>query len=314
MLNTSTEVLDEKEVINGEITMKATPPPRETGICVGNPSLIKVLMYHRIVDDERLSRANWTCVHVKDFRRQLAWLNRWGFTPVSFEDYTLFLEGQLNLPRRPVIITFDDGYLDTYDLAFPILQEYGMKAVVFVLGDRNIRTNYWDLALGYKESPLLDEDQILELQSAGFEIGAHSITHAKLSLLPEDRAWNEIALSKSQLELTLKKPLTTFCYPYGMVNHRVKALVAQAGFRLACSVDTGPPTFGTDHFEIRRLVVSSATGLVGFSVRMLTPYEYYDWSRWKLGSAIHDLNGGKRNGASAVPRQKWDPLSAAGNQ
>src|ERR1043165_973668 len=93
----------------------------------GNPRLIKVLMYHRITDSVELARSNWTCVHVDDFRRQLMLLNKWGFSAITFEDYRLFCKGEIALPKRPVIITFDDGYLDTSALAFPILQEFGMN-------------------------------------------------------------------------------------------------------------------------------------------------------------------------------------------
>ena len=95
---------------------------------------VKVLMYHRVVEDKAISDAHWSCVYVEDFRRQLELLDRWGFTAITFEDYRLFQSGELNLPKKPVILTFDDGYLDTYTVVFPVLQEYGVKAVVFVLG------------------------------------------------------------------------------------------------------------------------------------------------------------------------------------
>src|SRR5260221_5521386 len=102
---------------------------------------IKVLMYHRVVDDERLARAHWMCTHIRDFRNQLRLLDRLGFTTITFDDYRLHLQGEVNLPRRPVILTFDDGYLDTYEAAFPALRESGMKAVVFVVADQQIMYN-----------------------------------------------------------------------------------------------------------------------------------------------------------------------------
>ncbi len=71
---------------------------------------VKVLLYHRIVDNERMSRDWWSCVHVKRFRRHLELLDRWGFTTVTLNDIRLSQEGELNLPAKPVIITFDDGY------------------------------------------------------------------------------------------------------------------------------------------------------------------------------------------------------------
>src|ERR1051325_2195833 len=106
---------------------------------LGEPANIKVFMYHRIVDDARLSDSQWTCLHIKDFRKHLELIDRWGFTTVTFNDYRLFLMGELNLPKKPIILTFDDGYLETYRLAYPALQEFGMKAVVFVIADQSIK-------------------------------------------------------------------------------------------------------------------------------------------------------------------------------
>ena len=227
--------------------IKINPVPRAGAD--GNPNMIKVLMYHRIVEKVEFVKNHWTCVTVDDFHRHLELLTRWGFTAITFEDYRLFLEGALNLPRHPVIITFDDGYKDTYDLAYPLLQEYGMKAVVFVLGDRTIKTNYWDQTLGMKEAQLLGPEEIDQMFQSGIEIGAHSTTHPKLTMIPKEKAWEEISQSKTLLEAQLGAPVRSFCYPYGMVNNTVKQLVRDAGFSIGCSVDSGPVSFGEDQFE-----------------------------------------------------------------
>src|SRR3989442_11286266 len=143
-------------------------------------------MYHRIVVKKSLSHDHWTCVHIDDFRRQLGLLDRWRFTPITFQDYRLFLQGELSLPRKPVILTFDDGYLDTYTTAFPLLQEFGVKAVVFVLADRRIRTNFWDRHFNLPHAALMERHHVIEMHEAGWEIGSHSLSHADLTQLPED--------------------------------------------------------------------------------------------------------------------------------
>src|SRR5437879_3481834 len=109
---------------------------------------MNVLMYHRIVDDESRAQRHWTCVHVDNLAQQLHMLDRCGFTTITFNDYRLSLSGQVNLPRKPVVISFDDGYLDTYRLAFPVLRELGMKAVVFVVAGKNVKSNIWDRHIG----------------------------------------------------------------------------------------------------------------------------------------------------------------------
>jgi peptidoglycan/xylan/chitin deacetylase (PgdA/CDA1 family) len=247
----------------------------------GNPRLIKVLLYHRIVDSSRFSHAHWTRVQVRDFRHQLELLDRWGFTTVTFNDYNLYRAGELNLPSKPVILTFDDGYLDTYEIAFPILQEYGMKAVIFALGDRSTKTNVWDQSGSLGGVPLMDGEQLLEMHAAGFEIGAHSVRHARLTTLSEEEAWEEISRSRMLLEILLNSTVRSFAYPYGEVNGVIKKMVADAGYTIACSVFTGPMTFGVDPHEIRRITIRGTTGVVGFRMRLSTPYKHYESIRWK---------------------------------
>lgn len=255
------------------------------------PGNLKVLMYHRIADDERLCQAHWTLVHLKAFRSQLELLDRWGFTAITFDDYRLFLEGELNLPRKPVILTFDDGYLDTYENAFPLLQEYGMKAVVFAIGNQQIKTNVWDRSLGLPTGPLVDGKQLVEMHAAGFEIGAHSLNHVKLTTLTGDEAWQEISCPKTILESLLNSTVRSFSYPYGLVNGKIKRMVADAGYTFACGVCTGPASFGVEPFEIRRIAVPGTMGPVGFGIRLLTPFQRYEWIRWKARESLIGFNG-----------------------
>src|SRR5512137_113288 len=105
---------------------------------------IRVLLYHHISVAKSTHKTPGMMVQADSFRRHLELLDRWGYTAITFDDVRLHLAGELNLPNRPVIITFDGGYADVYDTAFPLLQEYGMKAVVFVIGDQLIRENIWD--------------------------------------------------------------------------------------------------------------------------------------------------------------------------
>lgn len=266
--------------------------------CEGKPNAIKALMYHRIVKNECLSRSHWTCFHVDDFQKQLEILDRYGFTTITFEDYRLYQAGELNLPKKPIILTFDDGYGDTYELAYPLLQRYGMTAVVFVIGDRNIKSNIWDCVHGVPPAPLMSAEQILELHEMGFEIGAHSLRHSKLTELSAEEAWEEIAQSRMSLEILLNAPVRTFSYPYGLVNSEIKRLVAAAGYTHACSVFSGPPTFSGDNFEIRRITIPGTIGLFGFALKVATPYQYFEWFQWKTKSAF------RRNGANSGGRNR----------
>lgn len=233
----------------------------------------KVMMYHRVVEEPCKSVYS---VHAEDFRRQLSMLQKLNYIPITFEDYSLYLKGKLTLPKKPVIITFDDGHLDTYTTAFPILQEFDMKAVVFVMGNRSMKYADWD-GQESEKTPLMTDDQIVEMREAGFEIGAHSMTHAPLSTLSTTELIWEISQSKKNIEELLNEKICSFAYPYGRVNSLVQSVVVQEGFQFGCGVYTGPPMFESSFYDIRRLTVYAGTKTAPFLLKLLTPYQYAEW-------------------------------------
>lgn len=243
---------------------------------------VKVLMYHRVVDDSvRTTGYTWT-VSVSQLRQQLSLLDKWGYTCISFRDYTLYREGKLVLPRKPVILTFDDGYDEIFDNAIPLLKEFGVKATMFVLGDRSIRSNLWDADPDIKGVPLLAETKVRQLYHEGFEIGSHSLTHSYLSKMSGGEAWKEIAGSKQRLEDLIGAPVASFAYPFGSQTNAIKEMVQTAGYTFGVGVFSGPPKFGDDTYNIRRIPITRSTNLLNFAFKILTPYEYYAWLRWKV--------------------------------
>jgi peptidoglycan/xylan/chitin deacetylase (PgdA/CDA1 family) len=250
--------------------------------------MIKVLMYHSIVKEKPLKKSqNLFSVQALDFRKQLQILDKAGFTAITFKDYLLINEGKLNPPKKPIILTFDDGSLDNYQIAFPLLREFGMKAVFFVLADKNIKSNVWESGNGISMIPLMDPYQILEIHTAGFEIGSHSLTHLQLPKISHTTAYDEISRSRMLLEILINAPVLSFAYPYGLLNNAVKQIVIDAGYSVGCAVYSGPASFGTDLFEIRRIPISGDLSMLGFSARVLTPYEYLCWMRWKAKQILH---------------------------
>lgn len=249
------------------------------------PGSIPVLMYRRVINNKVTAKDNWICVHKTNFEKQLRLLELWGYTTITFSDYDLYLQGRFSMPRKPIIITIDDGYLDTYTYAYPLLKEYGMRAVVFVLGDRNIRYNKWDEQKTLSRSSLMNKEQILEMYQNGFEIGAHTLSHPDLRTLTEKEAWEEINSSKRALKKELGIDPITFCYPHGGLNKRTKSLVKEAGFKYACSVYSGPAVIDKDPLEIRRIAVhNNVTELV---MNLMVPQ--------KLASGIKDALRKKEN-------------------
>lgn len=238
---------------------------------------IKVLMYHMIVEDEEHSGFHWTNVSKEQFRKHLVLLDKWGFTPITFRDYILFTKGQLQLPRKPVILTFDDGYEEVYTIAFNMLKDMGWNAVVFVIGDQKIKMDLWNNGAGSKNPNLLNPKQIKEMHSAGFEIGSHTMSHLYLPNESQRNAWYEIAKSKEELETLLGSEVLSFCYPYGAVNEQLKQMVKEVGYKIGCGVYTGPPRFGQDIFDVRRITIPHGTDTFKFALKLLTPFEYYEY-------------------------------------
>lgn len=221
---------------------------------------LPVLMYHQVLDREPATAKFNLHVLTHTLEKQFQYLRVKGFTAITFEDLLT-----KRVPKRPIILTFDDGYENNYDHLFPLLKKYDMKAVIYILADRKAKTNYWDIPLGEAEHQLLRPDQILEMQGSGLvEFGSHSIRHVRLTTLKRAAAEKEVAGSKTALEKFLKKPVHSFAYPYGAFNEEIKAITRAAGYTFGLTVKNGPTRFGQDLMEIKRVHMFPHTSMFDF--------------------------------------------------
>lgn len=243
-------------------------------------------MYHRVLAEKPEKKSRWHYVTVNEFRKQMSMIDRLGYTPITFSDYQLFVEGKLTLPSKPIIITFDDGYLDTLENAIPVLLDFNMRAVIFVMGNRNLKTARWDELGDYDICPLMSDEQIRTAQNLGFEIGAHSLDHFPLTYLSEDDIKYEVTKSKIAIENVLKKSIQTFSYPYGSVDERVKRIVSESGFLFACGVFSGAAKFSQSMMDFRRLAIKQDTSKLKFLVTLLLPYQYIEWLYFRLKTGM----------------------------
>jgi peptidoglycan/xylan/chitin deacetylase (PgdA/CDA1 family) len=231
-------------------------------------------MYHRVTEEPVKGSKYDVFVTQANLKRHMCSLKEREFETVTFGDFF-----RRKLPKRPIVLTFDDGYEDNHRNLLPLLREFKMKAVVYVLGDRKHQTNFWDTSKGEPEAPLLSEGQIREMAASGLvEVGAHSLSHRKLTELPIVEMQKEIRESKKALESFLGEPVFSFAYPYGDLNGEVKKAVQEAGYPFGIAVESGPTRFGADLMEIRRVHMFPDTAGIDFMKK--TSGFYLRYRKW----------------------------------
>jgi peptidoglycan/xylan/chitin deacetylase (PgdA/CDA1 family) len=200
---------------------------------------LRVLAYHAVADLEGAPLLEPYGVPPRVFARQLDLLQRLGFHFVSAEEALRSVEGRGGLPRRAVLLTFDDCYEDLLHAALPILEHRGIPAVAFAVSGHVGGSNAWDQAIGAPGRRLLDVEGLEELARRGIEIGAHSRSHRSLPELSDSALRDEIAGSVADLEAEGMVRPRLFAYPYGEYDERVTTATARAGLRAAFTVDPG---------------------------------------------------------------------------
>ncbi|GAA4610366.1 peptidoglycan/xylan/chitin deacetylase (PgdA/CDA1 family) [Actinoplanes octamycinicus] len=218
-------------------------PPSDTGS--GTSGLVPVLLYHSVSATRRDDP--WQ-VSADDFRADMTAVVASGRTPLTATRYAAALRGEAELPARPVLITFDDGFADFADEALPILTGLGLPATLFV-------TTGWIGTTG-----MLSAAAIGDLAAAGpVEIGAHSVTHPHLDLLGRRAARDEAGASRGALEDLLGRPVTAFAFPHGSHRRQTVAAVRAAGFAAAFAVKNALSHRADDPFAIARYTVHAAS-------------------------------------------------------
>ena len=195
------------------------------------------------------------------FERQLAWLKRRGFNVISLGEYVAYRASYRFPPPRTVVLTIDDGYLDTATLAGPLLERFGLPATLFVMSSP--RDHDADPVLA--ERAVMDGARARSLLGEAFEIGSHTRTHPKLTAIPPDQAHAEIAGSKQELERDLGAPVTLFAYPFGAENSDIRTLVEEAGYLAARGIQPGRNRPATPRFQLRWLEVCGTYSLLRFA-------------------------------------------------
>jgi peptidoglycan/xylan/chitin deacetylase (PgdA/CDA1 family) len=194
-----------------------------------------ILTYHKLGPRPNGVRLKGLYLSETLFTRQLGELHRAGFTTSTLSEV---LSPVKNSPRR-ITITFDDGFRNVLHFGLTPLRTFQFHAILFLVADLIGRTNEWEQRECEARELLMDQAQVREWLAAGHEIGSHTCTHPFLARLSTHRAGEEITASRKKIEDLFGVPVEHFCYPYGEWNETLRDLVADAGYKTACTTEPG---------------------------------------------------------------------------
>ena len=202
---------------------------------------IPVLLYHRIGD-----AVGHMTVSPKRFATDLSNLNAMGFTTITLDLFRRYLlDPETPLPENPLMISFDDGYIDNFVTAYPLLREYGMTAAFYIITGM------------VGEEDRLTPGYIREMAANGMSIGSHTVTHRELGEMDAEEAASEMSLSRLYLEGLLQRSVNFIAYPKGSYNEFTAKIANEAAYNGGFSVEYGTCSHTSNPYALRRIPIFS---------------------------------------------------------
>jgi peptidoglycan/xylan/chitin deacetylase (PgdA/CDA1 family) len=206
-------------------------------------------MYHSVMPGNGSPNWPWA-VSLQRFRRQLDFLAAEGWATPTMAELVAAPE---KWAGRTAVITFDDGYVDNL-VAWEGLQKRGMRATWFMVSGSVGREPGWP-SDGRPAGRLLNATELRDMQASGMEIGSHTVNHIRLTEADNNQLRVELTDSKAALEDALGSEISSFAYPYGAWDTRCANAVREAGYRAACTTQTGWALRDGNPYQLRRLTV-----------------------------------------------------------
>lgn len=230
-------------------------------------------MYHQVTPNP-LPGFQKYAVSPRSFARQMGWLAGAGYTVVGLDALLAHRRGGPRLPRRPVVITFDDGFRDCLEHAVPTLRERNFTALFFLVAGLMGKTSRWLKSERGIELPLMTWPEARRLQETGFQCGAHSLSHPRLVALTDRECRAELSGARARLEEGLGCAVRHVAYPFGSFDERVRAMTEEAGYETGCTVAAGVARPADDLFSLRRVPISGRDSLTDFAFRLRTGHPF----------------------------------------
>ncbi len=249
-------------LLTGSVSVLAakeeTPTNTEEKVVKKKEVHVPILLYHHVTD-EAFNGNDISMISPFDFRMHMMAIKE-HFTPISLRDYYEYVtatDEKATIPDNPIIITFDDGYLSNYEIAYPILKEFKIPATIFVVTD----TVGEEAGGGKVNYSHFTWQQAKEMERSGLiEIQSHTANHTALSTLSVHDLVLELRKSKYDIEKNLNRECDMIAFPYGSYNQEVLDAAERAGYKLRALVDDKT---SADDFE-----VNLVSGGVGALTRM----------------------------------------------
>jgi peptidoglycan/xylan/chitin deacetylase (PgdA/CDA1 family) len=235
-------------------------PFNKGGLKSGGFQTVPVLAYYSFSKN----KPSKISITQDDFKAQMKYLKENGYHVITLDQLLGFFDYQEQVPEKSVAITFDDGWISVYDIAFPILKKYGFPATIFI---------YTDFIGGGKA---MSWKQIKELSEAGFDIQCQTKTHRNLTVLRENESFREyfkslemeISYPKKVIKKKLNKECEYLAYPYGKTNNLVIAMLKKHGYRAAFTVDKKSNPFFIDKYKINRSAIYGGYDIERFKKKL----------------------------------------------
>lgn len=219
-----------------------------------------ILMYHSVSDAPETGVRPYYKLNTtpRQFEAQMRFLKESNCDVVSLRDVAWAAAAGENAPRARVAITFDDGYRDFLEAAYPVLKNYGLQASVF------LPTAFIaDTALRFKGKECLTWSEVRELHKAGVHFGSHTVSHPQLHSIGFPEVEREVRESKLAIEQKLGFEVDSFSYPFAFPEHdrgfrqRLRALLLDCGYAHGVSTILGTVQPGDDALFLKRLPINS---------------------------------------------------------
>lgn len=224
-----------------------------------NGPAIPILLYHSISEQSEGPFAPYA-LEPEVFAKHVDVVVDKGFDTLTVSELRRLTASGRRLPERPAVLTFDDGFADFASAAWPLLRSAGLAATLYVTTGPLERPGAWSQHISSGRRPMLSAEQLVDLDSEGCEIGAHTVTHPQLDCIDRAGARQEIEQSRAHIETILGHPVRSFAYPHGYHDRKVRHMVIEAGFDSACAVKNLLSHPGDDRFALARVTIEADIG------------------------------------------------------